>query len=44
LPIRRLRINPRVVKRKMSDFHLKRSEHAHWPQPSMPFRQSVLLI
>lgn len=44
LPIRRLRVNPRVVKRKMADFHLKRAEHAHWPQPSMPFRQSVLLI
>ena len=44
LPVRRSRINPRVVKRKMSDFHLKRAEHARWPQPSMPFHQSVQLI
>ena len=29
LPERRLRTNPRVVKRKMSKFHLKRPEHHH---------------
>jgi hypothetical protein len=44
LPERRLRSNPRVVKRKMSNFHLKRSEHRHWPQPTCPFRQAVALI
>jgi len=44
LPERRLRSNPRVVKRKMSNFHLKRSEHYHWPQPTRPFRQAVALI
>lgn len=44
LPERRLRSNPRVVKRKMSKFHLKRPEHHHWPQPTMPFRQAVELI
>ena len=44
LPERRPRSNPRVVKRKMSKFHLKRSQHYAWPQPSMPFRQSVAVI
>jgi hypothetical protein len=43
-PARRLRSNPRVVKRKMSNFRLKRPEHHHWPQPTMPFRAAVLLI
>jgi hypothetical protein len=44
LPARRLRSNPRVVKRKMSKFRLKRPEHRHWPQPTRPFREAVLLI
>jgi hypothetical protein len=44
LPARRLRSNPRVVKRKMSNFRLKRPEHQHWPQPTLSFRQSVALI
>jgi len=44
LPKRRNRSNPRVVKRKMSKFLLKRSEHSRWPQPSMSFRQSVVVI
>lgn len=43
LPERRLRSNPRVVKRKMSNFRLKRSEHDHWPQPTMPFRRAVAI-
>ncbi len=41
LPERRLRSNPRVVKRKMSNFRLKRPEHQHWPQPALPFRQAI---
>jgi hypothetical protein len=44
LPERRHRTNPRVVKRKMSNFRLKRPEHASWPQPSMPFRDAVVVI
>lgn len=44
LPTRRNRINPRVVKRKMSNFKLKRSQHYRWPQPQKPFRQAVALI
>lgn len=44
LPKRRARCNPRVVKRKMSDFPLKRPEHTHPPQPVSPFREAVMLI
>ena len=44
LPARRDRINPRVVKRKMSNFKLKRPEHYHWPQPSCSFREGVAVI
>jgi hypothetical protein len=44
LPKRRNRCNPRVVKRKMSDFPLKRLEHLQPPKPTGPFCQSVLLI
>jgi hypothetical protein len=38
------RHNPRVVKRKMSNFRLKRAEHADWPQPTTPFKHAVALI
>jgi Transposase DDE domain len=34
LPNRRLRAAPRVVKRKMSHYAVKRSEHASWPRPT----------
>ena len=45
LPERRLRTNPRVVKRKMSKFKLKRPEHFGWPQPTVrSFRDAVALI
>jgi hypothetical protein len=44
LPERRLRSNPRVVRRKMSKFKLKRPHHAHWPQPQLPFRERAALI
>jgi hypothetical protein len=44
LPKRRLRSNPRVVKRKMSNFRLKRPEHQHWPQPTRSFRQAVAVL
>ncbi|MHB8313782.1 MAG: hypothetical protein ACYDD0_10880 [Candidatus Dormibacteria bacterium] len=36
LPQRRLRANPRVVRRKMSSFVVKRPEHRLWPQPTLP--------
>ena len=42
LPPRRLRSNPRVVKRKMSNFKLKRVEHQAWPQPTVrSFRKAI---
>jgi hypothetical protein len=41
LPQRRLRSNPRVVKRKMSNFKLKRAEHLAWSQPTRSFRQVI---
>ena len=42
LPPRRLRSNPRVVKRKMSKFKLKRAEHQLWPQPTVrSFREAI---
>ncbi len=44
LPLRRLRSNPRVVKRKMSNFKLKRAKHLAWPQPSArSFREAIQL-
>jgi hypothetical protein len=44
LPERDHRNNPRVVKRKMSKFHLKRPEHYHTPQPSKPFCEAVYVL
>ena len=41
LPARRERSNPRVVKRKMSNFKLKRAEHLAWPQPALSFREAI---
>ena len=44
LPPRANRINPRVVKKKMSNFGKKRPEHYHVPQPQHPFEQSVVIL
>jgi hypothetical protein len=38
------RTNPRVVKRKMSNFGVKGPHHRHWPQPTKPFREAVVLL
>ena len=43
LPARRNRINPRVVKRKVSKFKVKCPEHYHSPQPACSFREAVTL-
>lgn len=43
LPIRRLRSQPRVVKRKMSNYRLKRAEHHAWPQPTRTGTQATLI-
>jgi hypothetical protein len=44
LPHRRNRINPRVVKRHVLRYILKRPEHDQWPQPSCEFRCALTLI
>ena len=41
VPKRRLRSFPRAVKRKMSNYQLKRAAHRAWPQPTMPPAQAV---
>ena len=40
---RRDRVNPRVIKRKMSNWKKKRPEHRHYPQPTKKFRRSVII-
>lgn len=44
LPARANRSNPRVVKRKMSNFRVKNPSHRRWLQPSKPFREAVTLL
>jgi hypothetical protein len=44
LPERRDRVNPRVIKRKMSRWPKKRSGHYDYPQPEKRFRQSIVLL
>src|SRR6266849_4556532 len=44
LPRRPLRANPRVVKRKMSKYAVKRPEHRAWPQPTRPSEDAVVII
>lgn len=41
---RKPRTNPRVVKRKMSNFKLKRVPHRCCPQPSMSFPDAVVIL
>ncbi len=43
LPERDNRCNPRVVKRKMSNFGLKREKHRGWPQPTKPFAEALVI-
>jgi hypothetical protein len=44
LPKRRLRSFPRAVKRKMSNYQLKRAAHRAWPQPTMSSAQAVDIL
>jgi hypothetical protein len=44
LPIRRLRAFPRVVKRKMSSFGVKRAHHKAWLQPTLPAVEAVVIV
>ncbi len=43
LPPRELRCNPRVVKRKMSNFRLKRQDDYHPPKPK-PFAEAIVIL
>ncbi len=40
---RRNRINPRVIKRKMSNWRKKRPEHRNYPQPAKEFRDAIVM-
>jgi hypothetical protein len=44
LPPRTNRSNPRVVKRKMSNFDKKRDKHRSWPQPTKLFSEAVVVL
>ena len=44
LPKRDNRCNPRVIKRKVSKFDLKRECHRNWPQPTKPFAKAIVLL
>jgi hypothetical protein len=44
LPIRRLRAFPRVVKRKMSSFGVKRARHRTWPRPTIPPADTIVIV
>jgi hypothetical protein len=44
LSVRDHRCNPRVVKRKMSSFDLKRDRHRHWAQPTKPFTEAIVIL
>jgi len=41
---RRDRVNPRVIKRKMSNWAKKREKHRHFPQPTKTFRRSIVML
>jgi hypothetical protein len=41
---RRNRINPRVIKRKMSNWLKKRDKHRNYPQPIKNFRKSIVML
>ena len=44
LPPRRDRVNPRVIKRKMSKWAKKRAVHYNYSQPTKNFRQSINML
>ena len=44
LPPRRDRVNPRVIKRKVSKWAKKRQIHYNNPQPTKKFRQSIVML
>ena len=44
LPVRRLRANARVVRRKMSNYNVKRAAHRNWPTPTRPAANAVRIL
>ena len=44
LPVRDHRINPRVIKRKMSKWAKKKPDDRNYPQPRKDFRSSLVLV
>ena len=44
LPIRRLRAFPRVVKRKVSSFGVKRAKHRAWPHPTIAPAAAIVIV
>jgi Insertion element 4 transposase N-terminal/Transposase DDE domain len=44
LPKRRLRANARVVRRKMSNYNLKRATHRAWPNPTLPIGSAIRIL
>ena len=44
LPKRRLRANARVVRRKMSNYNLKRATHRDWPTPTLPIGSAIRVL
>lgn len=43
LPERRDRVNPRVIKRKLSKWPKKRPQHRRTPQPTKTFREAIVI-
>jgi len=43
-PERRRRTNPRAIKRKMSNWRVKRPEHRDWPQPTKPAEDTITIL
>jgi hypothetical protein len=44
LPPRANRINPRVIKRKMSKWKKKQTHHRLSPQPNKPFAETIVIL
>jgi len=44
LPERRLRANARVVRRKMSNYNVKRAQHRNWPNPTLPIGHAIHIL
>jgi hypothetical protein len=44
LPARRPRANARVVRRKMSNYNVKRDQHRKWPNPTLPIHNAIHVL